>query len=200
MLEVSVEFVTAEQVEVLILQQDLSDAWEISNLFLRSIGSGPISSKAPNIVGFSTEAKSFVSTSYFIDAHPLDDYVVHELAHVFHNVKRRTAGLRKSLRCEWLLPNQFQKRETFAYACEVYSRILALRKKRKDRLALFEELKNSFTPADERVFIVTNSGPEPQTDSILKKNFKNALSIPFFWEASIQSSVYQVLRPMRAHR
>ena len=53
-------FVTAERVEELVLQEELSDAWEIANQYLRSIGAEPISSEAPNIVGFSTEAKCFV--------------------------------------------------------------------------------------------------------------------------------------------
>jgi len=57
LLEVSVEFVTAERIEELIFQEELSDAWEIANLYLRSIGAEPISSEAPNIVDFSTKAK-----------------------------------------------------------------------------------------------------------------------------------------------
>ena len=43
---------------------------------------------------------------------------------MFHNCKRRSAGLPQTRRNEWLLDIAFRKRETFAYACEFYSLIL----------------------------------------------------------------------------
>ena len=49
---------------------------------------------------------------------------MHEVAHIFHNCKRRTLGLPHSRTKEWLLDIAFVERETFAYACETYSRIL----------------------------------------------------------------------------
>jgi hypothetical protein len=52
------------------------------------------------------------------------DFVVHEAAHVFHNCKRFTVGLPETRTKEFLLPIDSHQRETFAYACEVYSRIL----------------------------------------------------------------------------
>ena len=50
--------------------------------------------------------------------------VVHEMAHIFHNCKRRTIGLKETRNREWLLDIGFAQRENFAYACEAYSRIL----------------------------------------------------------------------------
>ena len=44
--------------------------------------------------------------------------------HIFHNTKRETVGLPHTRRREWMLDIDFRKREPFAYACEVYSRIL----------------------------------------------------------------------------
>ena len=38
--------------------------------------------------------------------------------------ERRTVGLPETRQREWLLDIDFRKRETFAYACEAYSRIL----------------------------------------------------------------------------
>jgi hypothetical protein len=50
--------------------------------------------------------------------------VVHEVAHIFHNCKRRSAGLPETRRKEWLLEIAFRKRVTFAHAYEFYSCIL----------------------------------------------------------------------------
>jgi hypothetical protein len=68
--------------------------------------------------------------------------VVHEAAHIFHNCKRRTAGLAETRRREWLLDIEFRKRETFAYACETYSRIRELGQSPADRRRLLARLEN----------------------------------------------------------
>ena len=67
-----------------------------------------------------------MSMAYFKPSGQVDDFVVHEAAHIFHNCKRQKIGLPATGRREWLLDIDFGKRETFAYACEVYSRILEL--------------------------------------------------------------------------
>jgi hypothetical protein len=64
------------------------------------------------------------------------NFVVHEAAHIFHNCKRRTIGLPETRRREWLLDIQYRKRETFAYACEAYARILERAPKVQDRRGL----------------------------------------------------------------
>jgi len=77
---------------------------------------------------------------------------VHEAAHVFHNTKRATAGLKQARRREWLLPIDFEKRETFAYACEAYSRILEKGKRPAERQALHGRLVESEeAPPDDQV-------------------------------------------------
>ena len=68
-----------------------------------------------------------------------DDFIVHEAAHVFHNWKREYAGLPFSRRKEWPLDIEFCKRETFAYSCEVYARILEQASTAKTRLAMVEQ-------------------------------------------------------------
>src|SRR5262249_54767438 len=75
----------------------------------------------------------------------------HEAAHVFHNCKRLTVGLPETRRREWLLEIAFQKRETFAYACEAFSRVVELCPKLKDRPAMIEEYAQTFMPSDEHV-------------------------------------------------
>jgi hypothetical protein len=83
-----------------------------------------------------------VTPRYFIEEDPYADFVVHEAAHVFHNWKREYADLPFTREREWLLPIEFKKRETFAYACEAFSRISdnsANRAERRRRLAEYRE-------------------------------------------------------------
>lgn len=64
---------------------------------------------------------------------------VHEAAHIFHNCKRRTVGLHETRRKEWLLDIEFAKRETFAYSCEAYARIVGRAKNATERRDLAAE-------------------------------------------------------------
>jgi hypothetical protein len=79
---------------------------------------------------------------YFRTNHRFADFVVHEAAHVFHNCKRRRRGLPETRRREWLLELDFGKRETFAYACEAYSRIFELGDRTHARSKLYQELES----------------------------------------------------------
>ena len=99
----------------------------------------------------SEETTCHVSVEYFDANNRFDDYVVHEAAHIFHNCKRETLGLNAIRHREWLLEIDFAKRETFAYACEAYSRILELGKTRSTRNRLLSELADGAMPPDERV-------------------------------------------------
>jgi hypothetical protein len=89
--------------------------------------------------------------SYFETEAPLADFVVHEVAHIFHNCKRKTIELPFTRRREWLLPIAFVKRETFAHACEAYSRLLELGDCRASREALLEEHAAGPLPPEDRV-------------------------------------------------
>ena len=84
-----------------------------------------LSDEAPNIVGLSEETTCYVSPAYFSSQNEFADYIVHEAAHVFHNCKRATIGLKETRRREFLLDIDYRKGETFAYACEAYSCIVA---------------------------------------------------------------------------
>jgi hypothetical protein len=151
LLEKSVVFLTPERIEAEIARADLHTAWEITNIYLASIGAERLDKGARHTVGFSVETTCYVSLEYFSEEDPFADFVVHEAAHVFHNCKRRTAGLEETRRCEWLLPIGYKWRETFAYACETYSRILERAKKPAERESLFEQLKGLAPPAETRV-------------------------------------------------
>jgi hypothetical protein len=151
LLERSVVFVTPKQVEPLIEKARLGTAWAIANIYLGSIGAERLDGKARGYVGLSEETTCYVSLEYFAADDPFADFVVHEAAHMFHNNKRRMAGLPETRRRQWLLPIEFGKRETFAYACEAYSCIRERSRRPADRRALFEELKTLPTPPDDRV-------------------------------------------------
>jgi hypothetical protein len=74
-----------------------------------------------------------------------------DAAHIFHNCKRETIGLPHTRTREWLLEIDFCKRETFAYACEAYSRILELGSCRAQFKPLLGEYAATSLTSDERV-------------------------------------------------
>jgi hypothetical protein len=152
-LERSVVFITEENLAPLLRSFSfLSTAWDVANLYLTSVGAEPLSSEAPAIVGLSEEAKCYVSTEYFSPGSSrFADFVLHETAHIFHNCKRRTVGLPERGRREWLLDIDFRMRETFAYACEAYGRILELGSRPSDQRELLSQLLDGPMPSDDRV-------------------------------------------------
>lgn len=120
-------------------------AWALANLYLLSLGADLLGKDAPNIVGISEETTCYISPSYFHEQDRFADFLVHEAAHIFHNCKRATAGLKETRTKEWLLPVAFNMRETFAYSCEAYSRILVLGASPNDRALLLEEHRKTFS-------------------------------------------------------
>jgi len=102
-------------------------------------------------VGLSEGTICYVSVNYFRAPGRFDDFAVHEAAHIFHNCKRRTIGLRETRVREWLLEIDFAKREIFAYACEAFSRIHAPGHSPRAREMLLAEHKQGPMPADGRV-------------------------------------------------
>jgi len=151
LLERSLVFVTPDNIESVLLNSEwLSTAWTIANLYLASVNAELLGKDAHKIDGLSEETVCYVSITYFEEEHPFADFVVHEAAHIFHNCKRRTAGLKETRTREWLLDIDFRKRETFAYACEAYSRILERSRTPADRRALAQEF-DGFNVDDDRV-------------------------------------------------
>ncbi len=102
-------------------------------------------------MGFNEEATCYISTEYFRDSDPFADFIVHETAHIFHNCKRSTLGLAQTRRKEWLLDINYPMRETFAYACEAYSRILERAANRLGRQELAQEYQRTVNISDERI-------------------------------------------------
>jgi hypothetical protein len=150
LLERSVVFLTPDSIESVLMGSEwLSSAWKLANLYLASVGAELLGDDAPRIVGFSEDTTCFVSLDYFRHDDPFADFVVHEVAHLFHNCKRRTAGLKETRTREWLLDIDYRKRETFAYACEAYSRILERAPRAADRMALAKQFAG-FSVNDDR--------------------------------------------------
>lgn len=87
---------------------------------------GECRGKRPTSSGSARRARVTSAWTTSREQDPFADYVVHEAAHVFHNCKRATVGLPATRRREWLLDIDYRKRETFAYACEAFSRMVAL--------------------------------------------------------------------------
>lgn len=148
----SVVFLTPANIETVLREMRwLGTAWDLANLYLESFGAELLSKHAPRIVGLSDEMTCYVSADYFREESRFDDFVVHEAAHIFHNCKRQTIGLREIRRREWLLEIDFVKRETFAYCCEAYSRILALGGGPSDRKLLLSEREKGMRLSEDRV-------------------------------------------------
>ncbi len=132
--ERSIVFLTPHNIDRILYESHWHhSAWTIANLYLGSIGAELLGEDAPRIVGMSEETTCFVSPLYFEDQNPFADYVVHEVAHIFHNCKRRTIGLNETRRREWLLDVDFQMRETFAYSCEAFARVVERAPRLRDR-------------------------------------------------------------------
>lgn len=145
----SIVFLTPENIEAILRGQAwLGTAWNLANIYLESCGAVPLSAQPCGLVGLSEGTNCFVSMKYFEAEYRLDDFIVHEAAHVFHNCKRMTIGLPQSSRHEWLLDIEFSKRETFAYACERYSRILEVGRSVASRCALLHDIDSLVVPDD----------------------------------------------------
>ena len=152
MLSHSAVFLMPDNVDTVLRQSRwLGTAWDLANLYLAGFDRELLSEQAPLLAGLSEETTCYLSLDYFHTEDTFEDFLVHEAAHVFHNCKRETIGLRKIRGREWLLEIDFTKRELFAYACEAYSRILTLGKGRGDRRMRLVELEQMPMPADERV-------------------------------------------------
>jgi len=138
--EKSVVYVTSDTIESILLNHMWDHSrWTLANMYLLSVGAKLLGKKAARIVGMSEETTCYVSPDYFAEGDPFADFIVHEAAHIFHNCKRRTIGLRETRTKEWLLDIEFRQRETFAYSCEAYARIITRAKSPTERRALATE-------------------------------------------------------------
>ena len=152
LLERSVIFLTCDNIADLLTGATWHrTAWDLANLYLGSIGAKRLGEEESCLVGLSEETTCHVSLTYFDETNPFADFVVHETAHVFHNWKRERVGLPHTRYREWLLQVDFRKRETFAYACEAYSRIRDRATRDTERRRLLSEYASNWMPEEEAV-------------------------------------------------
>ena len=105
-------FLTRETIARILLEQTwLHSAWTLANMDLPSVGAELLDPTANVPVGPSQDTTCYVSTAYFARTDSIEDFVLHEAAHVFHNCKRRALGLPETRTREWLLPVEYSKRE-----------------------------------------------------------------------------------------
>lgn len=151
LVERAVVLVTPANIESVLMDSRCpSSAWTVANLYLASVDAELLGKDAPRIVGFSEELTCYVSLSYFRQKDPFADFVVHEMAHVFHNCRRHSIGFRETPKRKYPLDIDFRKRETFAYACKAYSRVLERAGRPVERKALAQEF-DGFRVDDHRV-------------------------------------------------
>ena len=147
----SVVFLTSDNIEALLLGPGFdSAAWDLANLYLGSLGAERLSDQAPALVGLSQETTCYVSCEYFTEEDSFADFVVHEVAHTFHNVKRASLSLPSGRSKEWLLDIDYRKRETFAYSCEAFSRIIDRAKTVAERRTFAKQYGDKERVFDER--------------------------------------------------
>ena len=148
--ERSVVFLTKEATRAIQEVGSLHTAWQIANIYLDSLRSRSLG-RPQKILGLNESQVCYVSMAYFSEDDPFADYVVHEVAHIFHNCKRESLGLRYTRNKEWLLDIAYRKRETFAYACEAYSRIIDQGRSLSEPQELLRGYRDGAPVADDRV-------------------------------------------------
>jgi hypothetical protein len=124
LLERSAVIVTDDTVEPLVRASGfLSTRWDVANLYLLSLDAEVLGDGERQAVGFSENFKSYVTPQYFVEREPFVDFLLHECAHVLHDAKLETIGLRMSRSRERVVELEFRERETFAYSCEAFATI-----------------------------------------------------------------------------
>lgn len=149
--ERAVMFLTPETIAAVVMDCDwLSTAWDVGNIYLASMHAEPLGADGPQLVGLCDNQRCYVSVQYFAETDPYADFVVHEIAHIFHNCLRRDMGLPETRGRKYPLAIHYSKRETFAYACEAYARIIERASSAAERQALARDFAG-FGEGDSRV-------------------------------------------------
>jgi len=133
-----VVFLTPENIaEVLEKVSFLSTDGIWLTCILRALGAVP-GRRGNQLEGLSEETTCFVSMRYFSQNDRFADFIVHEAA-----TSSTTANVRRLVflvhDTRVAVGDRLPKRETFAYACEAYSRVLELSSSRGQRKALLDE-------------------------------------------------------------
>ena len=93
--------------------------WDLANVLLDAVGSPPLGDDAPELDGLCDAGRAFVLPAALRSEDPFPDVVVHEVAHLLHIVPAAEVGLTRATIPILEVPPR--ERETFAYACEVWT-------------------------------------------------------------------------------
>jgi len=94
-------------------------AWDLANVLLDAVGAPPLGDDAPELDGLCDAGRAFVLPVALRSEEPFPDVVVHEVAHLLHIVPAAEVGLTRTTTPILAVPSR--ERETFAYACEVWT-------------------------------------------------------------------------------
>lgn len=100
-------------------QVPLRTAWDLANLLLDDVGAPPLADDVPELDGLCAAGRAFVLPRALEGDATFPDVVVHEVAHLLHTVPRSELGLAADPDTVLRIPPR--RRETFAYACEVWT-------------------------------------------------------------------------------
>lgn len=131
-----VQVVSAQNFASVIASVPLGTAWDLANLVLDDMGALPLADDTPELDGLCVNGVAWVLGRAFSPAGPFSDVIVHEVGHLLHTMRPA------------LLAVPPMRRETFAYACEIWSCILRGFSDTQAGVAAFQA---SAPPVDARV-------------------------------------------------
>jgi hypothetical protein len=141
-----VRVVTPTSFPALIKGVPARTAWDLANLLLDAVGAPPLADDTPELDGLCHASASFVLPTAFLPQEGTDDVLVHELSHLLHSARRGDVGLGPA--GEPILKIAPNDRETFAWACEIWS---ALERDPATRRAGLDTWLAGPTPDDARI-------------------------------------------------
>lgn len=93
--------------------------WALANMLLDAMGAPPLSDDAPQLDGFCAAGRAWVLPRAFVETDPRVDVLVHEVAHLLHDLRRGELGWTPAAGPVLAVPAR--QRETWAYACEIWA-------------------------------------------------------------------------------
>lgn len=92
-----VVLLTSSNIQPLLFEQSFEgSASPLANSHIPSLGALLLGQEAHHRVGMSEETTCYVSKEYLAVDDPFADFIVHEVAHIFHNCKRASIALRET--------------------------------------------------------------------------------------------------------
>jgi hypothetical protein len=123
-------------------------AWDLANLLLDDLGAPPLTDDTPELDGLCAAGHAWVLPRAFAAPEGFTDVVVHEVAHLLHTLRGEDVGLPT---VGPLLRVPPLRRETFAYACEVWARVTADAATPPERIERLRVFRATAAPEDARV-------------------------------------------------